>query len=247
MKKHYVTGKQLSLWMRLVQKWNALYHRAKVFTNIKQLDKLNRVSLLLGVNRKLVLTSLAGALTIGANAQVAFEEVTDTNKMYFDGVDVGNSASPIFADVDNDGNTDLVVGNRDGELKFFDGGDSFIEKTGTDNPFDSIDVGKYSRPAFADLDGDGDLDLVVGADDGKLNYYTNNNAVFTQQIGVNNPFDAFTLSNVQKPNSGNFYTTRANPVFVDLDDDGDQDLVLGDYLGSDRYYTSNGSAKYLSR
>ena len=55
MKKHYVTGKQLSLWMRLVQKWNALYHKAKAFTNIKQLDKLNRVSLLLGVNRKLVL------------------------------------------------------------------------------------------------------------------------------------------------------------------------------------------------
>ena len=39
---------------------------------------------------------------------------------------------------------------------------SFTEQTGTANPWDGIDVGAQSTPTFADIDGDGDQDLVVG-------------------------------------------------------------------------------------
>ena len=39
----------------------------------------------------------------------------------------------------------------------------YTEKTGDDNPFNGIDVGTYSAPAFSDVDGDGDTDLVIGA------------------------------------------------------------------------------------
>ena len=32
----------------------------------------------------------------------------------------------------------------------------YTEKTGDDSPFNGIDVGRYSAPAFSDVDGDGD-------------------------------------------------------------------------------------------
>ena len=46
-------------------------------------------------------------------------------------------------------------------------------QTGAANPFDGVDIGSKSAPTFADLDGDGDLDAVVGADAGTLSYFKN--------------------------------------------------------------------------
>jgi len=34
---------------------------------------------------------------------------------------------------------------------------AFVQRTGSANPFDGIDVGGYSAPAVADFDGDGTL------------------------------------------------------------------------------------------
>ena len=51
--------------------------------------------------------------------------------------------------------------------------------TGAANPFAGVDVGSISVPSFADLDGDGDLDAVVGEGDGNLNYFKNTGTAIT--------------------------------------------------------------------
>ena len=59
------------------------------------------------------------------------------------------------------GDLDLVVGKQDASpLNYMENtGTStapvFVERTGSVNPFDNIDVGWYSAPALGDLDNDG--------------------------------------------------------------------------------------------
>jgi len=60
------------------------------------------------------------------------------------------------------GDLDLVVGAGDGSLNYIENtGTStapvFVQRTGSANPFDGMNVGDYNSPAVADLDGDGTL------------------------------------------------------------------------------------------
>jgi hypothetical protein len=61
---------------------------------------------------------------------------------------------------------------------------AFTERTGAANPFDGVNVGDFGKPSFADLDGDGDLDVIAGGNDGTLRYFLNTGAGFTQVVNV---------------------------------------------------------------
>ena len=157
----------------------------------------------------------------------------------FDGFDVGYVSSPSFADIDADGDLDLVVGDNFGTLYYYRNtgtatAPAYTLQSGTDNPFNGIDVGFSSAPSLADIDGDGDLDLVVGDLFGTLQYYKNTGTatapVYTLQSGTDNPFNGIDVGSWSKPS------------FADIDGDGDLDLVLGDKYGSLKYYKNIGSA-----
>ncbi|NND31118.1 MAG: T9SS type A sorting domain-containing protein, partial [Saprospiraceae bacterium] len=87
-----------------------------------------------------------------------------------------DALSPTCADIDDDGDLDLVIGNKRGKL-------ILVENIGILNgpfemgtvtyPWFDIDVGFSSVPVLQDLDGDNDLDLLLGEEKGNINFFRN--------------------------------------------------------------------------
>jgi Ca2+-binding RTX toxin-like protein len=187
--------------------------------------------------RNLVI-SIHDAAGAAAIQPTSFSEVTGLANP-FNGVDVGVDSAPTFADLDGDGDLDAVIGEEDGVLNYYRNTGTalapvFVVQTGAANPFNGVDVGSYSTPSFADLDGDGDLDAVIGEDDGTLNYYRNTGTalapVFTVQTGAANPFNGVDVG------------VASTLSFADLDGDGDLDALIGELDGTLRYYRNTGTA-----
>ncbi len=154
-------------------------------------------------------------------------------------------AIPVFVDIDGDGDFDLfLAGSHLGNILYFKNTGTatapvFTAETGAANPFNGfIASGYYAAPAFADLDGDGDLDAVIGSGSGSFAYFENTGSsttpIFTPQTGSNNPLNGITLS----------YVTT--PAFVDIDGDGDQDLFSGEYYGKVYYFKNTTGALPLT-
>ena len=111
----------------------------------------------------------------------------------------------------------------------------FTQQTGKDNPLGGANIGNYSAPALGDLDGDGDLDLIVGNSNGTFAYFENTGSssapVFTRQNGDDNPMGGVDINSLSKPALG------------DLDGDGDLDLISGEYDGVFSYFENTGSSR----
>ncbi len=136
---------------------------------------------------------------------------------------------PEFGDVDLDGDYDLIILDGDSYGYFL----RFVENTGTanapafvavqPNPFSGLNPvpGSYYFPTLGDLDYDGDLDMIMGnVYSADLSFHENtgtSQAPIWDLTGVTNPFG---LQGVD---------TIAIPVLVDMDSDGDLDLVTGGY------------------
>ena len=147
---------------------------------------------------------------------------------------LGRSSKPAFFDYNGDGRPDLVVGTRDGRLvlliNHLSGGKTAWAKI-TDR-FANYRGGRNAAPAFGDLDGDGDLDLVVGTGRGEVLYWENTGAkgkpLFVRREKIFATIGA---------------GENAVPALLDLDRDGRLDLLVGNLTGKMRYFRQSKTGK----
>lgn len=151
-------------------------------------------------------------------------------------VDLGEKAAPVFADIDVDGDLDMLVANyadyRLGATQFVSTV-SLFENVGTASKpvfklvnsdylqFSQADY-KGIKLQFGDLNGDGSQDLIV------KNLHSSGSAAYLDYIPntapANQPF-SFSRANQTPVAIG--LNTKDAPFFYDLDGDGDLDLLLG--------------------
>ena len=138
----------------------------------------------------------------------------------------------ISVDMNADGIPDLVTGGYNGLHLYLNTGTT-LEPVWQDQPgyFGALGLGNYPVPDLADVDADGDLDLVVGlSEDGGVRVYTNTG---TATAGSFNAANMITIGDVG---------LYAYPIFADRDHDGDQDILCGRDGQGFIYYQNNGSS-----
>ena len=144
-----------------------------------------------------------------------------------DTMNLSQASAPCLADLDNDGDLDLLAGNSSGKLSYYrnNGSASSFNFQFISNNYASVSVGNDAAPNLGDLDGDNDLDLLVGNRIGQIAFYRNTGS-------ITSPVFTFVTANYAGINA----FQNSVPVIVDLNNDGDKDLMLGNIKGGLYYY-----------
>lgn len=146
---------------------------------------------------------------------------------------------PTFADIDNDGDQDMYIGDNDGKIHFYE------NTAGAGNPAvwaapmidiaDAggmvIDVGQYSAPLLKDMNRDGLFDLVIGCRLGTLYYYENTGT-------ANLPKFTYMTDNFGGVNTTESLGVYGYSVPSIADHNGSYELFLGSFSGYFHYYTN---------
>jgi hypothetical protein len=144
-------------------------------------------------------------------------------------IDVGTHASPFIADLNNDGKDDLLVGNGEGVLLYFENRGSLNHPVFRQPTFlrdlqgSPLGVTSFCSPCIVDWDDDSRKDILLGSGNGDLVLYHNegqgNEPLFSPQKKVKVDDAAINVESL------------AVPRVSDWDGDGGKDLLLRNEKG----------------
>ena len=168
-------------------------------------------------------------------------------------IELGRESKPLILDINNDQILDLLVSNfGEFDLSIPIHYNSYIESylnVGTnENPIfnkNSSDFQNISTlindinliPTLGDLDGDGDLDAIVGDYSGMLHFLENNSSdpgIINLSISISPLTDIF--------NNVFDLGFNAHPTLFDIDNDNDLDLIVGEAIGNLNYIENIGDS-----
>jgi hypothetical protein len=163
-------------------------------------------------------------------------------------VDLGENSAPVFADIDGDGDQDLLVGNagnrtvagyRASIYLFENKGNNTFELTNSD----FLEISKNQqlfdiKPFITDMNADGidDLGFISNSFTGETIRYFPNHATKGKAFDLKLS-EGVILPPIQYLSNGDF------PLFFDLNKDGLKDLLIGKGSGRLEYYKNTGTAK----
>lgn len=159
-----------------------------------------------------VIPLTAASFTDIESAKLTRSGVTET--IYY--ISGNTYSSPHLADLDGDGDLDLVVGTETSWLSFYRNDGSASAPSWGAIKQDLFQISNRSRlvPYAGDLDNDGDMDLLVGTASG--------NVYFLENTGVSGGFPTFSLNATPIATTGQY----CKPALDDIDNDGDLDLLV---------------------
>jgi hypothetical protein len=146
-------------------------------------------------------------------------------------IDVYGAPSPNMYDFDGDGDLDLICGEFLDKLTWFENVGSRSKPVFAAGRFLSNHTGIIKMdlemiiPTAMDWDGDGDIDLIIGDEDGRVALVENTGLVKDNMPQFESP------KYFQQKADNIKFGALITPYAVDWDDDGDEDIICGNSAG----------------